>query len=423
MGDLIESAKELLSEGGNQVVAAATAAVDMVSAVGETLTSSNDVEDLSEIDAEDRANLDPFIFTSPKLFQYPQNLSQTSADNPEQLHSVRFQINARENSRVAALTNSSTRDNTNAAIAFYGGIGQAGDENNLAVVNKTQQNRLTAEQASTVSKGTAFVAATGLGLSVVGSGSNLVGKGIAAGTAGLITAGVSAGVIETVKTVRTLGIIELYISQPPVAKYSANWENKELGALAGLGSNVSDASSFADMIRGTKGIGELGVRSAIQAAAQLPSQLGITGEIGSSLDLASGKVSNPYKEQLFNSIGFRQFAFAYKFTPRNSNEYENVKRIIQLFKYHMHPENDPTGLFLEYPSEFDIKYMYRGTENKELSRISTCALTDIKITYGNQDAFTTFKDRKNPGAPAEINIELAFTELETLTNDRIADGF
>lgn len=392
--------------------------IEILSAAGETLTSSNDVEDLSEIDAEDRANLDPFIFTSPKLFQYPQNLSEVSTDNPEQLHSVRFQINARENSRVAALTNEGGVNRQAEVRSFAGPM-----PNQLDVVDKTQQNRLTAEQASTVSKGTAFIAGAGLGLSVIGGGANLVGKSIAAGTAGLITAGVSAGVIETVKTVRTLGIIELYISQPPIAQYRAEWENKELGALAGLGSNVSDASSFADMIRGTKGIGELGVRSAIQAAAQLPSQLGITGEIGSSLNLASGKVANPYKEQLFNYIDFRKFAFAYKFVPRNSNEYDNVKQIIQLFKYHMHPENDPTGLFLEYPSEFDIKYLYRGDENKELSRISTCALTDMKITYGNQDAFTTFKDRKNPGAPAEINIELAFTELETLTNDRIADGY
>jgi hypothetical protein len=392
--------------------------IEILSAAGETLTSSNDVEDLSEIDAEDRAKLDPFIFTSPKLFQYPQNLSEVSTDNPEQLHSVRFQINARENSRVAALTNEGGVNRQAEVRSFAGPM-----PNQLDVVDKTQQNRLTAEQASTVSKGTAFIAGAGLGLSVIGGGANLVGKSIAAGTAGLITAGVSAGVIETVKTVRTLGIIELYISQPPIAQYRAEWENKELGALAGLGSNVSDASSFADMIRGTKGIGELGVRSAIQAAAQLPSQLGITGEIGSSLNLASGKVANPYKEQLFNYIDFRKFAFAYKFVPRNSNEYDNVKQIIQLFKYHMHPENDPTGLFLEYPSEFDIKYLYRGDENKELSRISTCALTDMKITYGNQDAFTTFKDRKNPGAPAEINIELAFTELETLTNDRIADGY
>ena len=392
--------------------------IEILSAAGETLTSSNDVEDLSEIDAEDRAKLDPFIFTSPKLFQYPQNLSEVSTDNPEQLHSVRFQINARENSRVAALTNEGGVNRQAEVRSFAGPM-----PNQLDVVDKTQQNRLTAEQASTVSKGTTFIAGAGLGLSVIGGGANLVGKSIAAGTAGLITAGVSAGVIETVKTVRTLGIIELYISQPPIAQYRAEWENKELGALAGLGSNVSDASSFADMIRGTKGIGELGVRSAIQAAAQLPSQLGITGEIGSSLNLASGKVANPYKEQLFNYIDFRKFAFAYKFVPRNSNEYDNVKQIIQLFKYHMHPENDPTGLFLEYPSEFDIKYLYRGDENKELSRISTCALTDMKITYGNQDAFTTFKDRKNPGAPAEINIELAFTELETLTNDRIADGY
>lgn len=417
------NAQDLREEREEQQAAAAAdqspsfleAAADTASALYETVTESNDIEDLSELDAEDRAKLDPFIFQSPTLFQYPQNLSQISADNPEQLHSVRFQINARENSRIAALTNE-----RGVNLNIDGTDSKTGQ---LEIVDKTQQNRLTAEQASTVSKGTSFVATMGLGMSVIGSNSSIVGKGISMATAGAIGTGIAAGVIETVKTVRTLGIIELYISQPPVAKYSANWENKELGALAGLGSNVSDGSSFADMIRGTKGIGELGVRSAIQAAAQLPSQLGITGEIGSSLDLASGKVSNPYKEQLFNSIGFRQFAFAYKFTPRNSNEYENVKQIIQLFKYHMHPENDPTGLFLEYPSEFDIKYMYRGTENKELSRISTCALTDIKITYGNQDAFTTFKDRKNPGAPAEINIELAFTELETLTNDRIADGF
>ena len=169
------------------------------------------------------------------------------------------------------------------------------------------------------------------------------------------------------------------------------------------------------------GIGDLVARGAIKAAASLPSGLGITGEIGASLDLASGKVANPYKEQLFSNMGFRQFAFNYKFVPRNETEYNEVQRIIRLFKYHMHPENDPTGLFLEYPSEFNIQYMYKGEENTHLSKISSCALTDIKITYGNQDAFTTFKGTR--GAPAEINMQLAFTELETLTNDRIAEGY
>lgn len=379
-------------------------------AIKDDVSESNDTEDPSAISEEDRKKLQPFIFNSPTVFQYPQNLTDPVPDSPEQLHSVRFTINVRENSRVADLTNQN--------LGQYAQYSTQLEE----APNRSEQNRLTAEQKQTVAKGTATVAAIGAGLSVVGSKANLVGKGISLAVAGSAGYVASSGVIETVKTLRTLGMIDLYISQPPVAKYSANWENKELGALAGLSDGISEASNLEEVIRSTKGLGELALRGAIQAAANLPAGLGITGDIGSSLELASSKVANPYKEQLFNSIGFRQFAFAYKFTPRNPSEYDNIKNIIRLFKYHMHPENDPTGLFLEYPSEFDITYLYKGEENKELNKISTCALTDMKVTYGNQDAFTTIKDTKRPGAPAEINMELAFTELEALTNDRIADG-
>ena len=399
--DAYDSAKEWVDDKVDAYIG------DVPGAIRDNISESNDIEDPSAISQEDREKLQPFIFNSPTVFQYPQNLTDPVPDSPEQLHSVRFTINVRENSRVADLTNQN--------------LGQyAQYSTQLEVVNNSEQNRLTAEQKQTVAKGTATVAAIGAGLSVVGSKANLVGKSIALGVAGSAGYVASSGVIETVKTLRTLGMIDLYISQPPVAKYSANWENKELGALAGLSDDISGASNLEEIIRSTKGLGELALRGAIQAAANLPAGLGITGDIGSSLELASSKVANPYKEQLFNSIGFRQFAFTYKFTPRNGNEYENVKNIIRLFKYHMHPENDPTGLFLEYPSEFDITYLYKGEENKELNKISTCALTDMKVTYGNQDAFTTIKGEK--GAPAEINIELAFTELEALTNDRIADG-
>lgn len=400
-----DSAKEWVDDKVDEYIG------DVPGAIKDNVSESNDTEDPSAISEEDRKKLQPFIFNSPTVFQYPQNLTDPVPDAPEQLHSVRFMINVRENSRVADLTSGSLN-------SFMGPVRQR----QLEVVDNSEQNRLTAEQKQTVVKGTATVAAIGAGLSVISSKSNLVGKGIAGAVAGGAGYVASSGVIETVKTLRTLGMIDLYISQPPVAKYSANWENKELGALAGLSEGISEASNLEEVIRSTKGLGELALRGAIQAAANLPAGLGITGDIGSSLELASSKVANPYKEQLFNSIGFRQFAFAYKFTPRNPSEYDNIKNIIRLFKYHMHPENDPTGLFLEYPSEFDITYLYKGEENKELNKISTCALTDMKVTYGNQDAFTTIKDTKRPGAPAEINMELAFTELEALTNDRIADG-
>ena len=373
--------------------------------------NDHDTEEYSEISQRDRDNLKKYVFNSATSFEYPLKVGERDSKNPEQLHSVRFTILARENSRAAAAQNQDKRALQTMERDWQGPVFE------LEAVDKTEQNNLSADQARVIALLTSGVTGAALGVSLAGKGSNAGAFLMAFGGAGL-AAGSGAAVIESVRTVRTLGQINLHISQPPVARYSANWENKELGALAGL---TSSEFSSQDLLSSATGVGELGIRGAIKAAAQVPAAFGLSGDLGASLDLASGKVANPYKEQLFTSMGFRQFAFNYKFAPRNKTEYDNVRRIIDLFKYHMHPENDPTGLFLEYPSEFEIEYCYNGNRNEHLNKISQCALTDIKVTYGNQDAFTTFKNTQ--GAPAEINLELAFTELETLTNNRIADGF
>lgn len=355
--------------------------------------------------------LQPFLFSTSEVFQYPLNVGE----NEEQPHSVRFYINARSNSRVAENTKNVRQKN-------WGPL-KVENQNRLLTVDTTDENRTTAEENKAI--GNTISAAVGAagGFKLVGAlsgGSSVLNKLIGAAAGAYVTSEIAESVIETVSKVRTLGAIELYVSAPPVAQYSANWENKELGALAGLAGNPAfdQGVNFENII---KTAGPLVARSAIKAAANLPGSIGVAGELGASIDLASGKVANPYKEQLFSNMGFRQFAFNYKFNPRNKAEYDNVERIIQLFKYHMHPEVSPNRLFLEYPSEFVIEYHYNGRENKHVSKISTCALTDVKITYGNQDSFTTIKDMD--GAPAEINMQLAFTELETLTNERIADGY
>lgn len=408
---LVEDAVDAGKEAAEKAFNAFGEKVDSIIDAGTSMfdgQNEHDTEQFSEISQKDRDNLKKYVFNSATSLEYPLKVGESDSKNPEQLHSVRFSILARENSRVAQLTND--------GIGSSGVLKNAGGS--LEVVDKTEQNNLSADQARAIALLSSGVAGAALGLSIVGKNSNLAGKGFGLLAGGAIAAGGGAAVIETVRTVRTLGQINLHISQPPVARYSANWENKELGALAGLSTTEFNTS---DLLNTATGVGELGIRGAIKAAANLPSAIGIGGEIGASLDLASGKVANPYKEQLFTSMGFRQFAFNYKFAPKNETEYNNVRRIIDLFKYHMHPENDPTGLFLEYPSEFEIEYCYNGSRNEHLNKISQCALTDIKVTYGNQDAFTTFMGTN--GAPVEINLELAFTELETLTNNRIADGF
>jgi hypothetical protein len=365
-------------------------------------------------------------YTSSKFYEYPTSVGMT----PEQPHSVVFNINVRENSRVASLASAENAANINAAIAFYGGIGDAGDSANLKSAEDTSQNTLNKDQLETGNSVAVGLGGALLGVGFVGAvgkapASTLgLGVGAALGGVGATLAKSVLSSLQTQGTVRTLGAITLHVAAPPIAQYSANWENKELGSLAALGSKFLDDDggvSSASVIEGLKGSADTLGRSAIKAAAKLPSEIGITGDIGSIIDLSTGKILNPYKEQLFNSMGFRQFAFNYKFNPKDINEYNNVRAIIETFKYHMHPERVNDGLFLQYPSEFEIEYKYKGAENTHISKISTCALTDLKVTYGNQDSFTTVQGTN--GAPAEINLQLGFTELEILSNERIADGY
>lgn len=355
-------------------------------------------------------------YTASEFYEYPSNVGVSE----EQPHSVVFTINVRENSRVAGASTAQDVERD-----WQGPVNP-----NLESAEDTSQNTLNKDQLETGNSATVALGGALLGVGFVGAvgkgPASIVGLGLggALGGAGATLAASVLSSLQTQGTVRTLGSITLHVAAPPIAQYSANWENKELGSLAALGSKFLDDDggvSIGSVIEGLKGSADTLGRSAIKAAAKLPSEIGITGDIGSIIDLSTGKILNPYKEQLFNSMGFRQFAFNYKFNPRDRNEYNNVKAIIETFKYHMHPERVNDGLFLQYPSEFEIEYQYKGSENTHVSKISTCALTDLKVTYGNQDSFTTVQGTN--GAPAEINMQLGFTELEILSNERIAEGY
>jgi hypothetical protein len=365
-------------------------------------------EDIDNMDSDVRGRITAAIVNSPDVLSYPIDLNADpyNTDN-ELVHSVVFKILARSNSRVGQVAES---------------LGQSQISKESAN-NPTNQNRASSDKADAVA-GTlggvlgGLYAARALKKSATGQ----VGSGLGTGVKGAVTAaaGVAIGrmAVENTSLVELKTAIELYITQPPKASYSANWENKELGALGGAFARGDKVGiSATGVLSGATGLAELGARGIISAAANIPGEFGLTGDLGAAIEATSKKVANPYKEQLFTNISFRSFEFVYKFAPRGEAELENVMRIIQKFKYHMHPENDKNRLFLEYPSEFAIEYRYRGARNQYLNKISNCALTDMEVNYGNQDSFTSFRETR--GAPAEINVRLQFTELETMTNDRI----
>lgn len=241
----------------------------------------------------------------------------------------------------------------------------------------------------------------------------LVGGILGAGTGAAAGAAASAIAGEQRLVIGSDEII-LYIPEKISSGYNANYETADLGAL--IGGLASGKASIGGLFtEGTETADYM-----IRKAGRIANIAGFD-QFNNVLQATSKRVENPYKEQLFRSMGFRKFSFDYRFAPYNEAEADVVfgeNGILKLFTSHMHPTLSANGLFQTYPSEFMIIYYHNGAENTYVRKISNCVLTDMVIDYG-AEGFTTFSN----GCPTEAFVRLQFSELETLTTDRIEKGY
>ena len=90
---------------------------------------------------------------------------------------------------------------------------------------------------------------------------------------------------------------------------------------------------------------------------------------------------------------------------------------------------DTTGQYLIFPSEFEIHFMYQGSENTWLPFISHSVLNSVDVDYGGAQ-YQTFRPLQKPGGdgseappPTTITMTLGFTESEIMTKEKVAEGF
>ena len=358
--------------------------------------------------------------------RYPNNL-----DTEEQPHSVNFFISTYVPGASAAKI---TEGN---ALSDSFGIASSRSGNGITYENAQNVDQISSIGASL----TGAVAGGALGKELAGGLSNLTGIGgivggilKAGGQVGGAVAGAkgvkefitkNASSLKSAPAIRIKDVISLHIPQSPQAKYGANYENESIGTLLGAlatseGVGVIDAFQK----QASQGnIQELIARGLVDAAT-IPKELGLGNlNFGGLARAASKKVRNPYQEQIFKTMNFRSFAFQYKFAPRNKEELQQVMEIIDLFKYHMHPEKANDGAFFVFPSVFDIEYRYKGERNGYVNRIATSVLTDLSVDYGSEGVFTTFRGLS--GAPSEVTIAMQFREIALLTkgpNGQLTDG-
>jgi len=191
-------------------------------------------------------------------------------------------------------------------------------------------------------------------------------------------------------------------------------------AFAGL-KNLSSASATTS----TVALGALKkLAGAADKAAGVLGQESLNTETAISAEL--GVVMNPRKEQIFQGIDMRTFAFNFVFIPRNVEEAETVAQIIKVFRFHAYPELSANSAFFQFPSEFEIKYRTfdktgEGTvrDNPVIPKLSRCFLDSISTNYTPDDVYYAFKN----GMPPKITLSLSFKEAEYITRQHVKDGF
>lgn len=328
---------------------------------------------------------------------YPSDVSNQS----DLSHYVTFYINVRQSSKFE----------TNKRIGFVTNEGQ----------NRTGGGNYTKEALVAIPTLAAGIGGYSLLKGLASGEGSTVRAAAQLGIAGGAVAGAAIGAVakatfDVEKTQRISDAITLAVQSSPSTSYGVEWEvgglGSVLGTLAAGGSSAVDATSSAGNITS-----DLARRFA-ETLASTPTAITGSDQVQSFIQSSTKKVANPQKEQLFKNVGFRTFQFKYQFMPKSTTETENIRRIINKFKFHMHPELSASGIYYIYPSEFDIQYYYRGKENEYIHKISSCALTNMEIDYGGNQ-FSTFAD----GSPVLYNLTLTFVELETLTKERIQEGY
>ena len=206
--------------------------------------------------------------------------------------------------------------------------------------------------------------------------------------------------------------------------YAANYESLATG-LAGLMASSMEAGKSMDLKEAiTQGGGQMLERVLGEAVVGIASALPGVGDIRGAIDKSMGRALNPFNEQVFRSVPFREFAFPFVFAPKNRKEMETVQKILKLFRFHMLPEfsNNTKGAFLS-PSDFQITYMYRNKQNRYIPHISRCVLKNLEVDYATEGQFHTFREDDTGAAPITTTMTATFAETEIMTKEMIGLGY
>lgn len=296
------------------------------------------------------------------------------------------------------------------------------DQERLLVLNRLNQ---TVESTST---GQAAITGAASGGVVGGLLGLLLGGGKGAAVGGLVGAAggaaAAAGGVAVAKAIQNQAVYDQMVSI--YLPFCTKINNEDIFQYED--SSQSIAGGVFDFLgRPVETIGQA-------ANVGLEKAAGAVGAAGAGA-LARGKVVNPRLEKLFKQKDFRAFNFSWEFYPKTKKEADEIRDIIETFRYHSHPAiDDPSAeneqkvqVILRVPAEFEIRFLSTDpnpnqsgfVENEYLPKIARCALTTVTVDYTPNSVWSSFNDN----SPTAINFSLQFSEMGILTREAVDMGF
>lgn len=197
--------------------------------------------------------------------------------------------------------------------------------------------------------------------------------------------------------------IIIYVPGDAATSYKSKWEEQ----------NAPIAGAAWDAAQGAGG-GIAGVWEGIKNAAGAAAVQGLGGGGGGLTDFfmsQTGTAPNPNKQLYFKDMEFRSHTFTFQLYAKSVEESNNIRRIINLFKAHMHPGLSSQGNFLyDYPGWFSIKYYVNGAKNPYMHNFKKTILENMDVRYSPEQIYVTHED----GSPTHVTLTLQFKELEVL---------
>jgi len=292
------------------------------------------------------------------------------------------------------------------------------------------------------------------------------------------------------------GVVYLAMPQSISVAYQADYSAINMGMMGVLGAGVaaaigggSDADQLTSMVQSaaSAALPELAynkgakIISSLAAAGDL--ETGVTG--GALQNLVKGRIMNPFTEQIFNGVQFRNHQFTIKMFARNKKEAETILQIIKYLKKGALPmlgnadekeekqlaqskagqdvfgkndekEETPSttskkkevkqvkaintaGKFLKIPDRFQLQFVRYTPGSSKISyvehyKFQPCVCTNVSVNYTPDGQYVSFKDAianlgtsDDKGAnqllvPA-VELGLSFAETRFVTQADIDAGY